>query len=98
LSNAKREQFIARYNAAAHAVQSGIAVLLHRDPTLAEPKHVRVGIDTAKAEQGGLARLLIHKGIFTEVEYFEAMAEAMEQEKARLEQELSTGGTTIHLQ
>ena len=90
--------FTDRYNAAAHAVQSGIAMLMHHRPSIAEPKHLRVGIDTAKAEQAGLALLLINKGVFTLEEYQQAMADAMEQEKARSESELSELlGTQVHL-
>ncbi len=78
-----------RYVAAAHAVQAGIATEMEYDPTFVGPKHLRVGIDTAKAEQGGLAALLIAKGVFTEEEYVLAMVEAMEREKARWEDHVS---------
>jgi precorrin isomerase len=77
-----------RYLDAAHAVQTGIAYLQHTSPALFDSKHVRVGIDTAKVEHAGLATLLIRKGLFTEAEYFEAMADAMEEEQRRLEAEL----------
>jgi hypothetical protein len=92
-----------RYYAAAHAVQSGVMhdmALKRRDgqdltDTL---KHMRTGIDTAKVEQGGLAALLIEKGVFTTEEYEEAMASAMEKEKARYEQHLSERmGTKVTL-
>jgi hypothetical protein len=85
----RKEVANARYLAAAHAVQSGIAFLMQRNPRLGEAKHLRVGIDTMKVEQGGLAALLIAKGVFTEVEYYEAMADAMEREKAMDEAQLS---------
>ena len=77
-----------RYLDAAHAVQSGLAMMEHSNPRLFEPKHLRVGIDTSKVEQGGLAALLIRKGVFTEAEYIAAMADAMEDEQRRSEQEL----------
>lgn len=78
-----------RYMAAAHAVQSGIAMLMQRNKNLGHPKHLQVGVDTMKVEQGGLAKLLIDKGLFTWPEYFEAMADAMEDEVRRSEAELS---------
>lgn len=75
-----------RYTKAAHGIQTAIkhsmdiaSTANQRHPST-EPKHLRVGIDLSKAEQGGLARLLIAKGVFTETEYFEAMADAVELE------------------
>jgi hypothetical protein len=85
----RKEAARARYLAAAHAVQSGIAFLMQRNARLGDPKHLRVGIDTMKVEQGALATLLIARGVFTEVEYFEAMADAMEREKAGNEVQLT---------
>jgi hypothetical protein len=88
-------QLRARYESAANAVQSGVRVLIEHAATRGErfarvePKHLRVGIDLSKAEQGGLARLLIAKGVFTQEEYFSAMAEAAEEEAARYEREVS---------
>lgn len=69
-----------RYDAAAHKVQAGLAFLMHIDPELAmvSIKQMRVGIDMGKSDQLGLARLLIDKGLFTEEEYYTAMANAAE--------------------
>lgn len=78
-----------RYVAAAHAVQSAVAVMLIQNPNEASPKHLRVGIDTAKVEQLALATLLIEKGIFTADEYEKAIADAMEKEVAMRSEELS---------
>jgi hypothetical protein len=78
-----------RYLAATHAVQSGVAATLHRDPRGGTPKHLRVGIDTAKAEHAALVRLLIAKGLFTEAEYIEAIIAGVEAEKAAYEERLS---------
>lgn len=90
------EQDRARYMAAAHAVQSAIALDLTRrhgidvDTTLGRfLKHLRVGVDSAKAEQGALATLLIEKGVITGDEYVAAMADAMEREKAMYEAEIN---------
>lgn len=85
-----------RYLAAAHAVQSGVKY----DPDSAsqEPKHLRTGIDLMKAEQAGLVDLLIRKGVFTRVEYHEAMADAVETEKRRYETYLTKKfGKTVTL-
>lgn len=79
-----------RYRAAAHAVQSGVAVELNNGITkAAEPKHLRVGIDTAHADLGSLARLLIAKGVISEDEYLSALADGMEAEQKSYEQRLS---------
>lgn len=69
------------YRAAAHRVQTAIAFLMN-DPgwKAIQPKHMRVGIDMLKAEQGGLATLLIEKGVFTKEEYVAAMTKAAEAE------------------
>jgi hypothetical protein len=87
-----------RYLRAAHAVQSGIAALLERDPKIGTPKHLRVGIDTGKAEHAALARLLIAKGMITEEEYTEAIIAGVEAEQRAYEERLSIiYGTKIRL-
>lgn len=92
---------LARYQAAAHAVQSGVAFMMHRNRSLADPKHLRVGVDTAKVEQAALAHLLIERGLFTAAEYFEAIADHMEFEVRRNEEQLTRmygkHGTKVHL-
>ncbi len=75
-----------RYEEAAHAVQAGVAM----DPRSQAPgydrhKHLRTGLDMRAADMMGLVKLLMAKGIITELEYVEAMAEAAEAEKARYE-------------
>lgn len=81
----------ARYLAAAHAIQSAIAYIIGiedqrgtpHDQRASGPKHLRVGVDTLKAEQAALANLLIAKGIFTLDEYREAITIAVEEEATR---------------
>jgi len=76
---------------AAHAIQSAIAYIRGRDAAggLPEesratgPKHLRVGVDMLKAEQAGLAKLCIDKGLFTLEEYEEAITVALEVEADR---------------
>lgn len=79
---------IDRYRAAAHAVQTGIAVSIEKGDDLASPKHLRVGLDMRACDHAALVRLLIAKGIVTDEEYLEAVADEAEQEKARYEQRL----------
>lgn len=83
-----RDELKERYLQAAHRVQAGIAALIGLGDIRyrgAESKHLRVGIDISKAEQEGLASLLIQKGVITEAEYLRAMTEAVEKEAAEFE-------------
>lgn len=80
---------VQRYLVAVHAVQSGVAFMMQLNSRIADPKHLRVGIDTGKFEQGALVKLLIDRGVFTEAEYSEAVADAAEAEVRRTEEELS---------
>ena len=83
----KLEKDKLRHAAAAHAMQSG--VLWQMTNAYAEagtqPKHLRVGINAAMSDHSGLVYLLIAKGLITEEEYFEAIADAMECERRRYE-------------
>ena len=80
-----------RWVAAAHKVQAGIAALMNMPGGFrsCEVKHLRVGIDTTKADIGSLARLLVSKGVFTEEEYLAAIADGMESEAADYEARVS---------
>lgn len=70
----------ARYLKAAHAMQTGVAMEMNYDPQPTTPKHLRVGVNSAMSDQGGLVTLLIAKGIITEEEYLEAICASMERE------------------
>ena len=77
------------YTAACLAMQVGVAMdhaLGSRD---GEPKHIRVGINSAMADSAALARLLIAKGLVTEAEYIDAITAEMNAEVVRYEQRLS---------
>lgn len=88
-----------RWEAAAHAMQSGVAVWMDLDRSETDPKHLRVGINVALRDHGSLAFLLVRKGIMTEVEYFEALADGMEQEAANYATRLSEMlGAEVNLQ
>jgi hypothetical protein len=78
-----------RYQAAGHAIQSGVLFDQQTGSDSSSPKHLRTGIDLRAADQAGLANLLIAKGVFTRQEYVEAMADAAEDEQKRYEEYLS---------
>lgn len=85
------EELRRRYFAAAHAMQAGVAMEMN-DPerqSATEPKHLRVGLNCAMSDHGALVRLLLAKGLITDLEYREALVEGMEREKASYEQRLS---------
>jgi hypothetical protein len=55
-------------------------------------------VNSALVDQAGLVKLLIARGIITEEEYAKCIADAMEDEARRYEQELSERlGTKISL-
>lgn len=78
-----------RYLAAAHAIQTGVALDLESGDSSGSPKQLRTGINLRACDQAGLVRLLIAKGVFTETEYLDAIAGAAEAEKARYEERIS---------
>lgn len=77
-----------RYSIAAHRVQTALA-FMDGDSRMT-PKHMRTGIDMTKSDMGGLANLLIQKGVFTLEEYLTAIADQAEIEADTYEHELST--------
>lgn len=87
-----------RYNAAMHAVQSGVAMDVERGSADTTPKHLRVGVNAALVGQAAIARLLIDRGVFTLDEYVAALADSAEAEQDRYEQGLSAElGTHVTL-
>lgn len=69
-----------RYLELAHAVQSALAFQEQAGSTKFTPKHLRVGIDITKADQGALVGLLIEKGVFTIEEFDAALIGGLEDE------------------
>jgi hypothetical protein len=68
-----------RYLAAAHGMQTGVALRPNdKDQT---PKHLRVGVNVVMSDLGAVCQLLVEKGVFTEVELHEKLAEFMEAER-----------------
>lgn len=98
----KRDDLQRRYEAAAHAVQAGVALELADDERTGNTnpatslKQLRTGINLAMVSHGALVRTLIAKGIFTEEEYFEQLVLGVEDEKRQYEARLSAryGGRT----
>lgn len=82
-----------------HAVQSGIAMEMARGEAAdTQPKHLRLGVNTALADHGALVALLIDKGLFTLDEYQAKRLECWQREKASYEARLSERmGTNITL-
>lgn len=81
----KMNELQQKYAGLAHAVQSGIAACMSVGWRGAEPKHLRVGIDTQKSDMGALVGLLIKKGVITEEEYAEAILDGLKNEVAGFE-------------
>lgn len=67
------------YVQAGHALQSATAMLMNYEP-IAQPKHLRIGLDCRAADAKGLADLLIAKGVFTKEEYIESIRKSMVEE------------------
>lgn len=76
------------YEAALHAMQSGVAMEMNHNAKPTEPKHLRVGINAAMCDHAGLVKLLVAKGIITEQEYIDAITGIMNAEVQRYEDKL----------
>ena len=77
------------YEEALHGCQSAIAMFGGRGM---EPKHLRVGVNSALVSNQALVSLLVDKGLFTLEEYMEYLRLAMNEEVAR-EQDAHPGIT-----
>lgn len=69
-----------------HRVQSAIAFFEGRKTShgqrhaATEPKHLRVGVNSALVETSALGALLFRKGVFTAEEYYDSLIEVWERE------------------
>ena len=94
-----RENDLARYHAAQHAMQTGVGMEVQAGSHQAESKHLRVGVNTAQCDHAALIRLLIAKGVILEDEYITAIADEMEREAQRytqrVRQQYSTSGVEL---
>lgn len=80
------------YLEACQAMQAGVAgeAAIHGGLSPDQnPKHLRVGVNSALVNDGALAKLLIDKGLITEAEYLAAITAGMNAEVERYEQHLS---------
>lgn len=77
-----------RYLAAVHAMQTGVAWMQGLDGGETEPKHLRVGINSAHSSINALGELLMAKGLITQLEYVTAVTEAAEREVEDYRQKL----------
>lgn len=93
----KIDEYQARYMAAMHAMQAGVSIDESRGSRDLSPKHLRVGVNSALVDCASLAKALIDKGVLSEEEYFRALAEGAEREKAEYEERLSSGGIKVTL-
>lgn len=80
----------ARYLKASHAMQSGVMVEESMGDKSLTNKHLRVGINSSMVEHGALVALLLRKRVFTELEYIETLADAMEAEVASYEDRIAS--------
>lgn len=79
------------YEDACHAMQSGVAMEMERHLNNAhEPKHLRVGLNSALVNDAALLQLLIKKGLVTLDEYAEEVRLEMCREVDRYQSRLST--------
>jgi len=77
-----------RYTQAAHAMQSGVAMMMNYNDSH-EPKHLRVGVNSAMIETSALVKLLIDKGLITYEEWAKVLADFMEAEVVSYERQIN---------
>lgn len=64
-----------------HAVQSAVAFEMSTGRSHdTNPKQLRVGINSAMVEHGALVKLLVEKGVITDLEYFTATRDMWKRE------------------
>ena len=92
-----------RYAAAFHAMQAGVKTETNlpgeENKRSISGVDLRVGVNSALCDNAALVNLLIAKGVITDAEYWKAIADEMEAEKARYEARISSlmGGAKITL-
>lgn len=94
----KLEDVAQEYLELTRAMQSGVKMLMERDASETSPTHLRVGINSSLRDCASLAKLLLKKGIISELEYYTAIRDGMREEVELYEKKLSDiFGTGIHL-
>ena len=79
-----------KYDALAHAMQSGVKAKAAYTDDETNGVDLRVGVNMAMVEHAALTDLLMEKGVITEEEYLNALDAALQHEVRRYEAELST--------
>lgn len=69
-------------------MQSGVAAVMEYDPHETEPKHLRVGVNSAMVETSAIVTLLVDKGIFTMEEFQTYLTNGMNDEVEKYEARL----------
>lgn len=78
-----QQEFRKEYEKTMHQLQTGVAMEMEHDTHSVEPKHLRVGINSALCETSALGDLMIAKGVITQEEYYDAMLKAVAGEVER---------------
>lgn len=79
------EQLWLRYRGLCHAVQTGVQFEQTRGSQDGSPKHLRTGVNMSKCDHAALVRLLVAKGVFTDLEYITELVLEAEREVKRYE-------------
>lgn len=85
LPSLQAQKFFTLFEAAQHAMQTGVAISEQQGGKDTTPKHLRVGVNTMLCNHAALVHLLIKKGLFTEEEYAKSISEVMTEEQHRYE-------------
>jgi hypothetical protein len=85
------------YRALMHAVQSGVGFMLDFDSREGTAKHLRVGVNSALINQCAIIKLLINRGVITELEYWESVVEQTKLEILSYEEKLNTVMGSVRL-
>ena len=72
-----------RFMNALHSMQSGVAANMNYDRNETEPKHLRVGINSAMCDTAAMVKLLVSKNVITMDEYWKFLADEAEAEAKR---------------
>lgn len=93
------ETLKAEYFALAHAVQTGVKSTMEHDrahhPARDQDrdeygaKHLRTGVNMAICEHSALVRIMLDKGLITQIEYYTELNKVLREEVANYEQNLS---------
>lgn len=94
----EKQQLMQEYELLTHAMQTGVAYEIGLPSDASSPKHLRVGVNSAMVNDAAMTRLLVEKGIITELEYLRAIRDEMKREVKRYEELLAKHyGTTVSL-